>query len=212
MSNYLAVATVTETLRQMLSEAFQAVSKLSSAPQVRTGRPEGKAPFVGANLYLYRLEPNGALRNEDLPTRGPNGGLMQRPRAAWDLFYLMSFYGEDTQVEPQRLLGAAVAAFHAEPILSPRRIAAVIAAAGRDGWLAGSNLASQPEHVRVTPVALSLDELSKVWTVFFQTAHAISLAYVASVVLIDADLEVPPQPPPPTHVTPTMGPDLAGAR
>jgi hypothetical protein len=192
MSNYLAVSAVTETLRQILTDAFQSVSKLSAAPQVRTGRPEaGKAPFVGANLYMYRLAPNAALRNADLPTRDKTGHLVTAPVAAWDLYYLISFYGEDVQLEPQRLLGAALLRLHAEAILSPERIAGVVAAASPDSYLAESDLASQIEHVRLTPLALTLEELSKVWTVFFQTTHAISLAYVASPVLISGD----PMPP-----------------
>ena len=41
--------------------------------------------------------------------------------------------------------------------------------------------------MRFTPLSLSLDELSKVWSVFFQTPYLLSVAYQASVVLIETD-------------------------
>ena len=36
---------------------------------------------------------------------------------------------------------------------------------------------------------MNLEELSKLWSVFFQTPYALSIAYQASVVLIEPDLE-----------------------
>ena len=37
---------------------------------------------------------------------------------------------------------------------------------------------------------LTLEELSKLWTVFFQVTHRISLHYMAGPVLIDSDVHV----------------------
>jgi hypothetical protein len=42
---------------------------------------------------------------------------------------------------------------------------------------------------------LNLEELSKLWSVFFQTPHALSMVYSASVVLIETDAAVSPVPP-----------------
>ena len=54
-------------------------------------------------------------------------------------------------------------------------------------FLAASDLDQQPELVKFTPAQLSLDDLSKVWSVFFQTPYALSVAYEATVVLIEGD-------------------------
>jgi hypothetical protein len=43
------------------------------------------------------------------------------------------------------------------------------------------------ERVRFTPTALSLEEFSKLWSVFFQVEYSLSAAYQASVVLIQND-------------------------
>jgi hypothetical protein len=44
------------------------------------------------------------------------------------------------------------------------------------------------ELVRFIPLSLGLDELSKLWSVFFQTPHVLSVAYQAAVVLIEPQL------------------------
>jgi len=48
-------------------------------------------------------------------------------------------------------------------------------------------MAEAVEMVRFTPVSLSLEELSKLWSVLFQTTYALSVAYQGTVVLIEAD-------------------------
>jgi len=51
-------------------------------------------------------------------------------------------------------------------------------------------LAEQVESIKFSPLILNLEEMSKVWSVFFQTPYALSIANQATVVLIEAD-EVP---------------------
>ncbi len=58
--------------------------------------------------------------------------------------------------------------------------------------LEDSDLAEQVERSVSRRCGLSLEDLSRLWSVFFQVPYKLSLAYQASVVLIDA--EVPPQP------------------
>jgi uncharacterized protein DUF4255 len=188
LSNYLAVATVTETLRQTLLAAVQSQPGGPGGAQVTTGRPSdpGAAAAPTINLFLYQVTPNAAWRNEDLPTRDESGRIVQRPRAALDLHYLLTFHGEDARQEAQQLMGIAVRTLHAQPTLSRQSIAAAIGAAPGN-FLAGSDLASAVELVRFTPAPISLEELSKLWSVFFQTQYALSIGYVGSVVLVETD-------------------------
>jgi hypothetical protein len=55
------------------------------------------------------------------------------------------------------------------------------------GFLAASDLADAVELVKFTPSALDLEALSKLWSVFFQTPHALSVAYEGTVVLVESD-------------------------
>ncbi|HEY0602137.1 MAG TPA: Pvc16 family protein, partial [Herpetosiphonaceae bacterium] len=187
MSNFLAIATVTTVLSQMLQGAIQ-VDVPGAA--VRNVRPDRDVPSMGLNIYLYQVGYNSAWRNTDLPTRSGNAALVQRPRVALDLHYLLTFYGSEATLEPQRVLGSTVRTLHAHPLLSRSQIAAVIddlVTADPDHYLRRSNLADQIDLVRFTPLPLSLEELSKIWSVFFQTQYALSIAYQCSVVLIEAE-------------------------
>lgn len=186
MSNYLAIATVTGTLQQLLSNAAAVVP----GAKVSTARPDGAAPAArdpGINIFLYQVMPNAAYRNADLPTRRANGQVVQRPQAALMLHYLFSFYGDETNLEPQRLLGAAVRQLHAQPLLTQQDIIQTLANPPYDALLATSNLAEQIDLVRITPLGLSLEELSKVWSIFFQSPYVLSVAYEGSAVLIETE-------------------------
>lgn len=189
MSNFLAVSTVTETLRQLLQAGVDVdlpgATVTLARPEDDANGPEG----ARVNAFLYRVTPNPALRNNDVPTRRTNGELIQRPVAALDLHYLFSFFGNEGQLEPQRLLGSAVRTLHAFPVITRQMITDALGSTAF-GFLANSDLVDAPELVKLTPAPLSLDDLSKLWSVFFQTPYALSVAYEASVVLIE-DEEAP---------------------
>lgn len=215
MSDFRAIATVTAALKQVL---LPAVKQAVSGSDVGFNRPDpnnSTAPLV--NVYLYQITPNTAYRNADLPTRRSDGSLTQRPQAAFDLHYLFTFHGDDTKLEPQRMLGAVVTTLHAQPLLSSTNISHA-----ESGFttLAGSGLENQIERIKFTPTALSLEEFSKLWSAFFQVEYNLSVAYQASVVLMetsDTPQEAPPviarnvfvvpfQSPNITHIVPTGDP------
>ena len=183
MSNFLGIAAVTAALQQVLQGP---VKNAVNHATVGFARPDGSAaqqsPLV--NIYLYQVTPNAAYRNAATPTRRSDGTLAQRPQAALDLHYLFTFHGDDSQLEPQRMLGAVAITLESQPLLSTDNIAAAVS---QYGFLAGSGLESQIDRVRFTPTALSLEEFSKLWSVFFQVEYSLSAAYQASVVLIESD-------------------------
>lgn len=192
MSNFLAVATVTAAVQRLLQAA---VGTDVAGAVVTTDRPETSTNGAAAprvNVYLYQVVPNAALRNEDLPTRASGGEAVQRPRAALDLHYIITFYGSEEELEPQRLLGSVVRTLHAQPPLTAPLIQAVRADAGLvppvHPSLVATDLDKQIDRVKLVPLALNLEELSKLWSVFFQTPYALSVAYQASVVLIEQDV------------------------
>jgi Pvc16 N-terminal domain len=192
MSNFLAIATVTAVLKRLLQEA---ADEAVSGAKVGTGRPvadsNGAAAVPGIDLYLYQVTPNPALRNDDLPTQRADGTLVQRPRVAFDLHYLLSFRGDDTKLEPQLLLANAARALHASPVVTRGAIHQALLQ-NEFSFLAGSDLEQAFELVKITPLALSLEELSKLWSVFFQIPYNLSVAYEATVVVIEGK-ETPQQ-------------------
>ncbi len=195
MSNHLAPATVTAVLERRLNGLFTDLVGEGSVA-VRVGRPEtnGTAPTEPTvSIFLYRVTPNAALRNADLPTRRVDGTVTQRPQAALDLHYLFTFIGTDaaSTYHPERLLGIVVSDLHSRPILTPAMVRDAIAALitqNPEHYLAESDLARQIEIVRLVPLSLDMEELSKLWSTFGDTKYALSVAYKASVILIEADV------------------------
>ena len=208
MSNHLAIATVTATLRDLLQEA--AVQAVPGA-DVTTKRPEmamtDGRDKAGINIFLYQVATNASLNNASEPTRNASGQFVRRPQIALNLYYLLSFQGADAELEPQRLLGSTVIALRTQPVLS---YDAILKAIQANSYLAQSDLFDQSESVRFTPFDLSLEELSKLWSVFFQVPYMLSIAYIASVALLEAPVT-------PLVIKPvlvrdiTVSPEVAGA-
>ena len=185
MSNYLAIATVTAALSRVLQAVIGADVPGAIATTVRPDGPNSGVPDTGVNIFLYQVTPNPHWHNNDLPTRRPDGAVVQRPQVGLDLHYLLSFYGTEAELEPQRLLGSTVRTLHAKPVLTRQDIQNTVNAIS---FLNDSDLAEEVESVKFTPIPLNLEELSKLWSVFFQTPYVLSMAYQASVVLISADV------------------------
>ena len=110
---------MSQLLRIAINDAVPGADVTIARPHAATDGANPESPTV--NLYLYQVTQNSAWRNADLPTRTGDGELRQRPQAALDLHYLLTFYGNETELEPQRLLGSAVRTLHAQPILARNR-------------------------------------------------------------------------------------------
>jgi hypothetical protein len=177
MSNYLAIATVTATLRQTLGSAVATAVPGATVTTMRPDAPHDGTTPARVNLYLYQVTADPAYRSDDLPTRGADGHLMQRPRVALDLHYLFTFYGDEAHLEPQRMLGNVLRVLHTQPVLTPEAIQKTITAPTFAPFLAKSDLGAAIEHVRFTRTELGLEEFSKLWSVFLQTPYSLSVAY-----------------------------------
>jgi len=185
MSNFLAIATVTETFRQMLDAAASA-SGISGAiaTALRPTTATVGLPSVGVNLYLYQVTPNSALRNVDQPTRRGDGTVLEPPQIALDLHYLLTFYGKEQELEPHRVMGSVLRYLNSRPLLTRESIRNAKLSVS---VLADSNLDEQIEFVRLIMMPMTLEEMSKLWSVFLQTPYVPSIVYQASVVLIRGD-------------------------
>lgn len=192
MSNHLAVATATAALVSLLETA---VSTQVDGAHAAHQRPDGKdaagPPALGVNVYLYQISPNAAFRSFDAPTRDSQGDLVRKPLIGLDLHYLLSFYGSDADLEPQRCLGSVVQAIQTKPVLTATMIRDLINALPPGHFLLGSDLADQFESVKFSLQPVDLEDMSQLWSVFFQTPYSLSLCYLASVVLVESD--VPPR-------------------
>lgn len=182
MSNTLAIGAVTATLRSLIETE---IAHEGGGLRVTTLPPDKAQAFNPTadgggwiNLFLYHTQINPAWRNTSSPRQvKPNESGF--PPLGLDLFYLVTAYEKtdgDSSVLAHRLLGRAMLVLHDHPLLGADEIRAVVP---------DNDLADQIERVRITPHAMSLEDLSKLWMIF-QTGYRISAAYQVSLVLIDS--------------------------
>src|SRR5687768_9928074 len=122
MSNALAIAAVTSTMRFLLENAIQPDSALSGT--LVTTKPPDKARGTNTggqlNLFLYQPQPHASFRNSEIPHRATPGETGVPPLAL-NLFYLATAYGEeqrtDEEVMSHHLLGMAMRVLHDHPLL-----------------------------------------------------------------------------------------------
>ena len=183
MCNALSIATVTAALGQIVDGAAKSAVDGASLTMARPG-DENHLPPQRVHLYLYQVTPSDAPRNAHQPIGTGSDGTVQRPPAAVDLSYLLAFYGNPAEHEPERMLAAVVRDLHAHPLLTRDDILTAIA--NHSGILGASTLADAEEPVKITPSPLTFEDMSRLWSVFFQARHTLSVAYQASSVTIDA--------------------------
>ncbi|WP_046495252.1 DUF4255 domain-containing protein [Streptomyces odonnellii] len=180
MSNALALATVTQALALLIESNLG--PEMDIAVKVETRKPPAEPPVEPTiNVFLYQVTPNASMRHTDLPTRASDGTLLNRPAAPLDLHYLISAYGEEAELIGQRLIGCVVRTLHEFPLLPYE----LIELAAERPHLAGSDLAVSAQRVRFTPTVMDIDETSKLWGMLHQTPYSLSVAYQASLVLIE---------------------------
>ncbi len=187
MSNFLAIATVTEALRQLLDEVVKEDVSGATATAVRPASNGSELAQVGVNVYLYQASPNASWRNEDLPSRREDGTAIQRPRVALDLHYILTFYGDEKKLEPQRVMGSVLQVLHSQSILSRQQIQKAVQSVD---YLADSDLAEEMELVKFTPIHLSVEELQNFWSGLFQSPYSLSVAYQGSVIFIEGRVSI----------------------
>lgn len=188
MKHHRTVAAITAAFGQIVEQA--ATAAVAEAGVV-FGRPDTAGTEAKVFIHLYQVSPNAAARNLELPVRSSNGTARSRPFMALDLHYLLTFVGDERKLLPQRMMGSVVSAVHARPILSPEEIRRARASA-TEPVLIGDELEVPVVDVRFTPLGLSLEDLSKVWSVFYQTPYALSVAYRASLAVLEADIPIQP--------------------
>lgn len=224
MSTALAIAGVTATLRDLLNDGLVngnvagvlgSTVTVSALPPDRVVTGNGPQP-TQLNLFLHQVTPNAAWRNLMLPSRDAQTGQRKsNPPLALDLHYLLTAYGAE-DLHAEIMLGYAMQLLHENPVLRSEAVRAaldpgpVVSATLPPALraLADCGLADQVEQVRITPITLGGEEMSRLWSAI-NTHYRPSAAYVASLILIEA--AIPVSAPLPVieraiGVVPTVGP------
>lgn len=221
MSTTAALAATTQMLRSVLLDATSGLwARLGSTPSISAVPPDRivSEDSDQLNVFLYRTSVNAALRDEGLPVRAANGARRSQPPLALDLHYLVSAHCK-VDLHAELLMGAAMLALDGMSVLSSAAIAGYYgqttpAGISADVWtlLSGSLLDQQPEQVTVSFENMSIDDISKLWSVLGEKYRP-SAAYLVTVVLLQPEGQVsvalPVTQPAALKVQPLLAPQLA---
>ena len=199
MSSALAIAAVTACLKDLLNDGLLDHDLSSLGSFTITAQPPdrittGDTESNQLNLFLYQVTPNTGWRNVSLPSRAPDGTRISNPPLALDLHYLLTAYGAQ-DLNAEVLFGYAMQLMHENGVLTRGQLRIALGAPspvdgallpGPFGTLSALDLADQVELLKITPVYLGSEDLTKLWTAM-QARYRPSMAYMVSVVLIQSN-------------------------
>jgi len=188
MSNATAIAAVTGALCSLFGKIATLQSALADL-KVTAVPPDQAGTDVthsSLNVFLYQVATNAAWRNTNAPRQNlPDSTGSPPPDAppvALDLNYIITAYGKENDDTLAHVALAEVVSLLADNAILPPQL---IQQAAVNAAITGIDLQQQQERVRLTPKPLTVEETSKLWTIF-QAKYRISVSYQASVVLIDS--------------------------
>ncbi|MEQ8468922.1 DUF4255 domain-containing protein [Coleofasciculus sp. E1-EBD-02] len=185
MSNSLAIATVTATLQRIVQTSIQDDISGATVTTLRPNEVGTATPQVGVNVFLYQVQINHAWRQQaEVQARSRRNPGAKRSQTALDLHYMISFYGNDNDLQPQRLMGSVMGGLNDWRTLKKERIERTLHDSTYS-YLLESDLPDQIQEISLWPLDLSLEDLSKAWSAFFQTTYLLSVAYRARVIMLE---------------------------
>jgi hypothetical protein len=178
MSGYTIIQDATLELRRRIYSA------LTSAPDADFGMTAPETDITLSpprdemtdsprlSLFLYHIEPDGHLRNQNLLAAGQEG--LRFPPMPLQLNYLITPL-DDEEDQNHLILGRIVQHFHDQPFLS-----------SLNGTPLDDSHGGSSPRLRIAFETLSSEQLSQVWHAL-NTGYRLSVAYTVRVVAIDSD-------------------------
>jgi hypothetical protein len=202
VSTALGIAAVTAVIRNLLDNGLiddqvtSAVGNVAVTALAPDLIPLDKNGASQLNLFLYQVTPNPGWRNVGLPSRDASGERLTNPPLALDLHYLLTAYASK-DLHAEILLGYGMQLLHETPVLARPAIRRTLRVPGLVSdpgaqlppeleRIGACGLAEQVEAIKITPATMGTEELSKLWAAF-QSRYRPSAAYLATVVLIEAE-------------------------
>lgn len=171
MSASTAIGRVSESLRSLLLGEMQLVP---SVPVTILAPDEGGGGPRRVNLFLYKVQENPFLRNQDWQVSPADPGRLVPPPLSLNLYYLLTPYAQNDgslgNATVHEILGEAMRVFYEHPIVP-------------DEYLAG-DLGVAREQVKIVQNGVDMEELSQVWNTFSEPLR-LSVMYEVSVVQLD---------------------------
>jgi hypothetical protein len=170
MSASTAIGMVSASLRNLLVGEM----RLSSPVNVTILAPDEQGGNRRVNLFLYKVEENQFLKNQDWTLKPGNLSQLVPPPLSLNLFYLLTSYApNDSQTgnaAAHEILGEAMRVFYENPVIPQNYL--------------DTGLKDAREQLRITNNTLDPEELSRLWSTFGQPFR-LSVLYQVSTVQLD---------------------------
>ncbi|HET7873448.1 MAG TPA: Pvc16 family protein [Terriglobales bacterium] len=187
--SYLAIGAVTSAVAELLNKKLNKPPLLGSSATFRVTTLPPDDDRVSAdnnlNLFLYKISESPFARNMNWRGDRSNPKPGDRPPLAMSLHYLVTAYSKKTDsarddITSHQLLGNAMAVLHEFPVLNDVHDGDFDADV--DAQFA-PELRNSFEKIKITPLPISMEEFSKIWT-GLSKAYRLSVAYEVSLVEI----------------------------
>jgi hypothetical protein len=170
MSASTALGSVSRSLRNLLVGEM----RLSPGVPVTILAPDEAGGDQRINLFLYKIEENEFLKNQDWTLKPGNAGTIVPAPLSLNLYYLMTPYARnDAQTgnaTAHGILGEAMRVFYENSVIPDQHLE--------------PDLKGAREQFRIVYNALDPEELSRLWSTFAQPFR-VSVRYQVSTVQLD---------------------------
>lgn len=180
MTNFLAIADVGNTLVELIRDNIQIPIARDSIALMSPAEVENGENSIRLTLYLYQIAENMHLRNLEIQQADPSK--LNNEPLVLDLFYMLTSHPVSTiqdrterTMDEQRVLCRAMQVLHDNKILK--------------GTVMKDNLSDEDEPLNVTPVPMSLDDMTKIWTTFQNRPFKPSVCYLVTPVVVRSQKE-----------------------
>src|SRR5437660_8581895 len=102
---------------------------------------------------------------------------------------MITFFGDDARLDPQRLLGLVAGGLNAEPYIPRDMLRSAIATTP---WLGGGDQELPREEIVVTPLNMAPDAMARLWSEFVNVPYQLTQLYTAMPIAIEYKLPVEP--------------------
>jgi hypothetical protein len=177
MGHDQTIADVSKTLVDLLKVSLPDVKDkiVLASPQ----KPQANL----LTLFLYKVLENPYLKNQDFTSSPPkaNGTITrQAPPLTVDLYYLLTAHTGADLFESHRALSRAMRVLYDNGILQGSRLRAHAPDAG----LTADSI------LRVTLNPITMEDMTRIWSVFPDTPYEISVTYLVTPVAIESERQL----------------------
>jgi len=178
MADFRAIATVTETILQLLRSNYRPQDFDQELEfKVFTAKDFTKPLSAGVSLFLYRVFPNGVQRTP--PSRLQPDGTRFPSLLPLDLHLLLTVWGKEASLQ-HTIVGWMMRTLEDHPIFPAGLLNSVTPGTFRPD-----------ETVEVSLTELTNEDLLRIWDTLVQNVYQLSVPYVVRMVRVESSRPLP---------------------